>query len=548
MTRIVVVIETALALLVFAAVSALAQAAPAEPPLFEGLGDHHHEITTDSELAQRYFDQGLVFAFGFNHAEAQRSFLQAAELDPDCAMCWWGASWVLGPNINMPMDPADVPEAWRLLRRATAAAAEATPRERAYIDALAERYGPEPLDDRSSRDRAFAEAMGEVASAYPDDPDAQVVYAEALMDTTPWDYWQADGEPKPVTRTLLEVLEETLRRAPGHPHANHLLIHAVEAQQPERGLEEAKRLEDLAPAAGHLVHMPSHIYIRVGRYHDASRANQRAIGADRRYLEQVSPESVYPLGYVPHNYHFLWATASLEGRSEVALDAARQMAEIVDQELMREPELATLQHYWVTPLYGLVRFGHWDEVLAWPEPADDLVYPRAVRHYARGMALTRKGDPTAAREELEVLGELRDHPDLEWVTVWDINKSRHILDIAIHALTGELAAAQGDHESAITALTRAVEREDELAYDEPPTWHYPSRQSLGAALLEAGRPGRAEEVYREDLARFPENGWSLFGLLEALHRQGKVEEARDVRRRFQEAWRHADVVLTASRF
>lgn len=548
MTRTVAVVEMALALLVFAALPGLAQETPAEAPLFEGLGDHHHEVTTDSELAQRYFDQGMVLAFGFNHAEARRSFLQAAELDPGCAMCWWGASWVLGPNINTPMDPADAPEAWRLLQRATSTAAEVTPRERAYIDALAERYGPEPLDDRSSRDQAFAEAMGEVAGAYPDDPDAQVVYAEAVMDTTPWDYWEEDGEPKPVTRTLLEVLEETLRRAPEHPHANHLLIHTVEAQQPERGLEEAKRLEDLVPAAGHLVHMPSHIYIRVGRYHDASRANRRAIEADRRYLAQVDAQSVYPLGYVPHNYHFLWATATLEGRSEVALQAARQMAEIVDQDLMREPDLTTLQHYWITPLYGLVRFGHWDEVLAWPEPADDLVYPRAVRHYARGMAFTRKGDRTAAREELEALAGLRDHPDLEWVTVWDINKSRHILDIAIHSLTGELAAAQGDHESAIAALTRAVEREDELNYDEPPTWHYPVRQSLGAVLLEAGRPGRAEEVYREDLARFPENGWSLFGLLEALHRQGEVEEARDVRRRFQEAWRHADVVLTASRF
>ena len=536
----------------------LLAAAPAPPaagradgpraPLFADLGDHSHEVTTDSELAQRYFDQGLVLAFGFNHAEAHRSFLQAAELDPDCAMAWWGAAWVLGPNINAAMDPARAPEAWDLLQKAQDAAGNVTARERAYVEALAERYGPEPRDDRTGRDRAFAAAMGRVAADHPDDLDAQVLHAESLMDTTPWDYWQPDGEPKEVTRRILAILEDVLRRAPDHPLANHLLVHVVEAERPVRGLEEARRLEDLVPGAGHLVHMPSHIYIRLGRYHDATAANLRAIAADRRYLEQVDAQGVYRLAYVPHNYHFGWATATLEGRSELALRLAREMAAAVDRDAMRRRPLTTLQHYWITPLYALVRFGKWDEVLAREEPAEDLVYPRAVRRYARGMAFARKGDLEAARAELARLDELRAHPDLEWVTVWDINKSRHILEIARHALAGEIHAAAGDFPAAVAALETAVEREDALNYDEPPTWHYPTRQSLGAVLLQAGRPARAAEVYREDLARFPDNGWSLFGLLTALRRQGEAGAARELEPRLREAWRHADVVLTASRF
>jgi tetratricopeptide (TPR) repeat protein len=536
------------AFLLVLSAAAPGQGGSGQAPLLAGLGDHNHPVTTDSEQAQRYFDQGLILAFGFNHAEAYRSFRQAAEIDPDCAMAWWGAAWVLGPNINAAMDPAQVPRAWELLQKARAAAGEASAREQAYINALAKRYGPEALADRSSRDRAFAEAMGRVAERFPDDLDARVIHAEALMDTTPWDYWRADGAPKAVTRTILAALQAVLRRQPDHPMANHLLIHAVEAAHPLQGLEEAKRLEDLVPGAGHLVHMPAHIYIRLGRYHEATRANLRAIEADRRYLAQVDTQGAYPLAYVPHNYHFGWATATLEGRSELALRLAREMADMVDEEAMRRRPLTTLQHYWITPLYALVRFGRWEEILARPEPAEDLIYPRAVWHYARGMAYTRQGRLEAARAELRKLDTLRADPSLQWVTVWDINKSRHILEIAAYALAGELAAAEGDYPAAIRSLKRAVAREDALNYDEPPTWHYPVRQSLGAVLLEAGRPKRAEAVYRADLKRFPDNGWSLYGLLASLRRQGKTVEAEAVQRRFREAWRHADVTLTASRF
>lgn len=541
--------------LLFALLAAYGTAGAQQPdtaspsaPLLPGLGDHHHPVTTDDPRAQRYFDQGLVLAFAFNHGEAHRSFMAAARIDPGCAMCWWGAAWVLGPNINGAMDPAHATEAWRLARRAVEASDDATEAERAYIRALNHRYGPEAREDRGDRDRAWADAMGDVVRRFPGDLDAKVLWAEALMDTTPWDYWGEDGSPRPAADTALAALAEVLQEAPGHPMANHLWIHAVEARYPERGLEEAHRLEDLVPGAGHLVHMPAHIYIRTGRYHDATRANQRAIEADRRYRKQVKAQGVYELAFVPHNHHFLWATATFEGRSELALEAARTMAAMVDTARMREPGLTTLQHYWITPLYALVRFGRWEEVLARPEPAEDLVYPRGVWHYARGMALARRGALEKARDELAALRALLDEPALRWVTVWDINKSRHILEIAGHALEGEVRAEAGHLDQAVASLRMAVAREDALNYDEPPTWHYPVRQSLGAVLLRAGRAAEAEAVYREDLRRFPDNGWSLHGLLESLRRQGRSAEARAVERRLAEAWRHADVVLTGSRF
>ncbi|MDX1582013.1 MAG: hypothetical protein R3338_00265 [Thermoanaerobaculia bacterium] len=545
MRRIVRFILVIVVLLIWGAtVSAEQQLAP----IFEELGDHHHPITTTSEQAQRYFDQGLILAFGFNHGEAHRSFMQATKLDPECAMCWWGAALVLGPNINSAMDPAKATEAWRLTEKALSLTERVTPREKAYIRALAERYRPEAVEDRSRLDRAWAEAMGGVANRFPEDLDARVLYAEALMDTTPWNYWKENGSPRPVTETILATLESVIREDANHPMANHLYVHAVEAQHPEKGLEEAKRLETLVPGAGHLVHMPAHIYIRTGDYHAATRANQRAIEADQRYLEQVDAHGVYRLAYVPHNYHFLWSTATLEGRSELAIETAREMASIVDEERMRERPLATLQHYWITPLYALVRFGRWDEILGRDEPAEDLVYPRGVWHYARGMAFARKGRFGAAESELAALRDLLDDPRLEWVTVWDINKSRHILAIAEAALSGEIEAAKGNFEDAIEKLDRAVELEDDLNYDEPPTWHYPTRHSLGAVLLEAGEAERAEAVYREDLETFPDNGWALFGLLESLRRQGETEAAAKTDQKLREAWRHADVVLTSSRF
>lgn len=526
----------------------LSAAAEREVPLLRGMGHHTHPVTTDSSKAQEYFDQGLVLAFAFTHGAAHRSFLQATRMDPDCAMAWWGAALTLGPNINSAMDPENAPQAWSLIPEARSRADKVTPREQDYIAALAQRYGPEALEDRSRRDEAYAEAMETLSRKYPEDLDAQALFAEAMMCTTPWDYWQEGGDPKPITQRILSTLEKVLAHNPLHPMANHLYIHTVEAQRPEWGWEAAQRLTDLVPGAGHLVHMPAHIYIRLGQYHKASKANQRAIQSDKQFLSQMNARGVYPLAYVPHNYHFLWATATLEGRRELALSTARKMAQLVDKETMRERGLTTLQHYWITPLFALVRFGQWDEILSTPEPAKDLIYPRSIWHYARGMAWTRKGQFSEAKKELTRLKQLKQDPGLKWVTVWDINKSRHILDIAGYALKGELAAAQGKFDKSVAALKMAVQREDALHYDEPPTWHYPTRQSLGAVLLKAERPKQAEAVYRDDLENFPRNGWSLFGLLTSLRRQGNTEEASEIEKQFEKAWQHADVVLTSSRF
>ena len=515
-------------------------------PLLDGMGSHRHSIATDVPLAQRYFDQGLVLAYGFNHAEAARAFREALRLDPACAMCAWGVALVLGPNINAAMDPAGAPEAWAALETARVLVEDGAERERAYVAALARRYAPQPPESRAALDAGYADAMRELARRYPDDLDAATLFAEALMDTTPWDYWTADGEPKPVTKEILAVLEAVLAKDPDHPGANHLYIHVVEAVHPERGVAAADRLGSLVPAAGHLVHMPGHIYIRVGRYHDAEVANERAIAADASYESQCHAQGLYPLTYVPHNYHFLGAAATFAGRGKVALEAARHIAAHADPAMMREKGFGTLQHYWATPLYTLVRFGRWDEILAEPQPPGDLLYPTGVWRYARGMAGLRKGRLADGDAELAALRRIAADPGLEGVTLWDINPTRSLLEIAAEVLGAELAAARDDFDGAIAQLESAVRREGELRYDEPPPWPFPVRHTLGSIFLRANRLADAERVYREDLAKFPENGWSLLGLAQSLESQGYEDEAAPVRERFAKAWQYADVEITGS--
>ena len=521
-------------------------------PLLEGMGSHHFPISSADDGAQRYFDQGLALAYGFNHAEAVRSFREAARRDPECAICWWGVAYALGPNINAPMAAEDVPRAWEAVERARAQVRNATERERAYIDAISARYAPpgEAPDDRSALDRAYAEAMEEVARRFPDDLDAATMYAEALMDTMPWDYWQEDGSPKPDTEVVLATLEDVLERDPFHPGANHFWIHAVEKLHPERGLAAAARLERLVPGAGHLVHMPSHIYMNLGLYHQATEANVRAVEADEGYLTQCHAQGLYPVNYASHNHQFLWASATLEGRGELAIHAAREMSRRLEEHHHGElhgPTAGTAQHFWITPLFAYVRFGEWQEILAHPEPPEELLYPRGVWHYARGLARVRRGELEEAAGHLADLETIIADPRLEGMTFWDMNLLTDLLAVARHILAGELAAARGDDQTAIRELRAGVAAEDALNYDDPPDWHHPVRQVLGAVLLEAGRPVEAEAVYREDLERFPANGWSLFGLLQALEAQGRTREARAVRRQFEAAWAHADVELTSSR-
>lgn len=518
----------------------------ATAPLFDNLGNYHHPISTKSQLAQRYFDQGLILTYGFNHAEAERSFREAAKLDPNCAICNWGVAFVLGANINAAMTDEAVSPAWEALQKAQQLSEQANAKEKAYIQALAKRYSPKAVEDRKSLNIAYANAMREVAKLYPDDLDAATLFADAVMNTMPWAYWQENGEPKPETQEILQTLEAVLKRNPNHPGANHLYIHTVEAVKPELGIAAADRLGNLVPGSGHLVHMPSHIYIRVGRYHDAVVANQKAIVADREYVTQCHKQGMYPLAYVPHNHHFLWAAATMEGNQTLALQAAYDTAAMTDEQKMREPGYGTLQHFYSMPLYTMTRFGKWDEILAETAPAADLKYPTGVWHYARGTAFTAKGQFQEASQELEKLKAIATDPALTTVTIWDINTTADLLNIAVEVLTGKLAAKQGDYTQAIAHLKTAVNLEDKLNYDEPPPWHYPVRQSLGSVLLQANQPAAAEVVYQQDLQRFPENGWSLAGLAQSLEAQGKTAAAQAVQKRFQAAWKNSDLPITVA--
>jgi tetratricopeptide (TPR) repeat protein len=520
-------------------------------PLLEGLGKYQHPITIPSgdPLVQRFFDQGLMLSHSFNHREAERSFREAARRDPDCAMCYWGVALVNGPNINSRMDDDQVPVAWEALRKALSLADRVSEEEQAYINALAARYGPEPVEDRAPLDLAYAEAMKEVATRYPDDPDAVTLYAEALMDLHPWDYWLKNGEPRPWTQEIVTTLESVRRVAPDHPLGNHLYIHAVEASQtPERGLEAARRLGNVAPGAGHLVRMPSHIYIRVGEYHEGTLANQRAVESDNRYVTQCHAQGIYPLAYIPRNHHFLWATATLEGRSQLAIEAARSTAEMIDPEMMRVPGMGTLQHFHSVPLHAFIRFGKWEEILDHPEPDQDLLYPRGVWHYARGLAFARTGRLDLAEDELAQLQTTAADSALQTVTIRDINRTDTLMKIASLVLEGEIAAKAWDFNMAVTYLEQAIELEDGLAYNEPPDWFFPVRQNLGAVLIEAGRFADAERVYQEDLEVFPRNGWSLYGMAQALRGQQKNQAARRVEEKFEKAWQWSDVSLPGSRF
>ncbi len=537
-----------------------AAAAPAVSPpemamiganLLEGLGDYHFPVTSKHPQVQRWFDQGLMLTFGFNHDAAERSFRKAAELDPECAMCWWGASLVLGPHVNAAMNPEDNADAWTRLQRALKLAPKASERERAFIQALSARYAEHPPQDRRALDEAYAKATRKLVQQRPDDLDAAVFHAEALMDLQPWDYYDAQRKPKGHTPEVVATLESVIARNPDHAGALHLYVHAVEASAtPERGAAAADRLRELIPGSGHLVHMPAHIYARVGRWHDAVLANQRAIEADDAYLAicRGNTQGVYPLGYVPHNHHFLWFAASMEGSGALARAAAAKTAEHTAlPELMREEGFAGLQHYWMTPWFDRVRFGRWDEIVQAKNPAPDLPYVTAIWHYAQAMAAVRQERLDDAQKHLDALRPIAADPQMDKLMVWDRYPLAYAARIAERMVTAELAAARGEHDTAIAALREAVAIEDGIPYDEPPGWHAPVRHTLGAVLLDAGRASDAERVYREELQRNPGNGWSLFGLAQSLQAQGKREAAAAAERDFAKAWANADVELTASR-
>ena len=513
-------------------------------PRLQNLGPHTFPVTTLSRDAQLFMNQGLNLAYGFNHAESGRSFREAARLDPDLAMAYWGQALVLGPNINAEMDPANEPVAFELVQKAVSLKAKASPREQAYIDALAKRYTGK-AEDRAAADKAFADAMREVAKAFPDDLDAQSLYAESMMDLRPWGYWMPDGEPHEGTAEIVSILESVLESDSHHPLALHLYIHLIEpTETPEKAAVAADRLLTLMPGAGHMVHMPSHIYQRIGRYEDAARSNELAVLADEDYITQCRAQGLYPMGYYPHNIHFLWFADTMDGRGQLAIDNARKVAAKVPDEALKE--MPMVAGFRVVPYYALTRFGRWDEMLKEPAPPADSLYMKGVWHYARGLAFLGKGKLAEAEKELVEVKRIAKDPALDFA-LFSPNIAANIFSIAPEVLGGEIEAAKKNYDEAIAHLDRAVRIEDGLVYTEPSEWHYPPRHALGAVLLEAGRAREAETVYWEDLRRNRENGWALLGITEALEAQGKTEQAAMMKERFQKAWSRADVKLTSSR-
>jgi tetratricopeptide (TPR) repeat protein len=520
---------------------------PSKPvaPRLQNLGVHKFPVTTAVPRAQLFISQGVNLAWAFNHAEAARSFSEATRLDPGNPMAYWGHALVLGPNINASMEAADEPKALELVKKAQSLAAKATPRERAYITAVAARYTGKP-EDRNTANRAFSDAMRTVVNAFPADLDARAILAESLMNLRPWNYWTPDGVPYAETREVITALEYILKRNPNHPGALHLWIHLWEpTDTPERAEAEADRLLTLMPGAGHIVHMPAHIFQRVGRYADVIKANELAAKADEDYITQCRAQGIYPLVYYPHNLHFIWMGAAASGRGTLAVESARKLAGSVPAEALSTVPI--LQGFLVVPYWAMVRFGQWDAILADKGPAFATPYTRGAFSYARAMALVAKDRLPDAEQELARLREFANDPAIKGPTTFSANTGVAILRIAPEVVAGELAARRKDWDRALLHLERAVRFEDALTYQEPADWHAPVRQTLGAVLLEAGRADEAEAVFWEDLKKNPENGWALFGLAQAQEAQGKKDQAAATRARFAKAFADADVKLTSAR-
>jgi tetratricopeptide (TPR) repeat protein len=514
--------------------------------LFANLGDFHRKVTTRSEEAQRYFDQGMRLLWAFNHDESTRSFAKATQLDPQCAMCYWGVALTVGPNYNVPvMAQPRASVAWQALQHAQQHAAQATPVEQALIGALGKRYqGPMALDPSNSAPvlTAYAQAMDGVAKQFPDDLDVQTLSAEALMNVNAWKLWTNDGQPAPGTLEIVARLESVLKRDPRHPGANHYYVHTMEASpQPQRALAAAERLRGMMPAAGHLEHMPAHIMQQVGRYEDAAEANRRGAAADRAYLAQTKPLDYYAM-YLAHNYQFLAYSTAMQGRRAETLQATRQAREAVPDEMllgMPGVDWNVAEGY-----FAMIRFGLWDDMLAEPAPDPRLLALRGGYLYARGVAQAAKGQVTAAQTTLAQLRQFASTlpPD----AVAGLNSAKDVLALAQLLVRARIAQAQDAREPLLGLLREAVAKEDQLAYAEPADWFFPVRHLLGAQLLKAGKAREAEAVYREDLRRHPKNGWSLYGLAQALDAQHRSAEASKVHAQFKASWQHADVTLVAS--
>ena len=514
-------------------------------PRLQNLGTHTFPVSTRNPLAQQYINQGLNLAYAFNHAEARRAFREAARLDPGLAMAYWGQALVLGPNINAMMEPNEEPQALEIMQQAKSLMMNASPKEQALISALEKRYSGK-TEHRTTNDKAYAEAMREVHQRFPDDADIAVLYVESMMDLRPWGYWMLDGTPYEGTAEIVVLTEDVLQRNPQHPGALHMYIHLIEpTSTPERAEKAADTLLNLMPEAGHIIHMASHIYQRIGRYADSMKSNQLAIAADENYITQCHAQGLYPMVYYPHNIHFLWFAATMDGQSKIAIESAKQAAGKIDDEVLKAIPLTAI--FRVTPYWALARFGHWQEILEQPAPPSTNPFLTGSWHYVRGLAFVAMRQPLQAEQELIALRKIMKNPSLD-NPLLSKNTTSTILSIAPEVLAGEIAAAHGQFDQAIAYLEKAVRLEDALVYTEPSEFHLPPRLALGAILLEAGQPTEAETVYWEDLRRNRNNGWALYGLIQALRAQKKDDQAMLIEARFKKAWERADVTLQASRF
>jgi tetratricopeptide (TPR) repeat protein len=519
--------------------------ADANPVLMDTLGSMHYRVTTAVPQAQQFFDQGLKLAYAFNHAEAARAFRKARSLDPDCAMCWWGEALVLGPNINAPMDPAAVPAAMEAVGKARAVAARATPKEQALVGAVAMRYSADPKADRAALDQAYAAAMQKVAAKYPDDAQIAVLYAESLMDLQPWDYWEGGNKPKGRTADIQAQLEKVLKAQPNHPGAIHYYIHLVEAStDPRRALPHARRLGALMPGAGHLVHMPFHTYFRVGLFKEAVEANKKAVAADETFIAQASPTGLYPMAYYPHNVHSLLVSAQMAGDGATVIESANKLEQVVS-------EAAAKKVPWVQPIKAAPYFAHAQfsdarTILALENPGRDLPYVQAMWHYARAVAFAQQGRIGNARNEVDAIARLEATNDFADLAAGGV-PAKAVLQLAQSVANGRIAQAEKDVAGAVEHFEAAVAQEEALAYSEPPFWYYPTRQSLGAAYVAAGELEKAEDAFRTSLARTPNNGWALYGLLQVYERRGDRGNARAARKLLANAWMGEESALDLAR-
>lgn len=518
--------------------------------LLTDFAGYHHAVITNSPAAQRYFDQGLVMNFAFNHSDSIRSFRAAQMLDQNCAMCYWGEALALGPNINVASNGQVVLEeeahgqAYTAIQKAIKLKAQVSEKERDYIDALAARYSNDNSILRSDLDMAYMHAMRKLHQKYPEDNDVAALFAESMMNTMPWDYWVDPETPKALTVEIINVLEATIQRSPQHPFANHLYIHAVEASSaPERAESAADILRDLLPDAAHLVHMPSHIYWRVGRYHDAAEVNLKAAAIDEAHITAGHVDSFYAAFYYPHNLHFLWKAYSMEGRSQAAIETAQKVAASVSLEMIEN--YPAIEFYKTIPLLAFIYFGQWNDVLMQSPPPDHLKFSQGIWRYARAVAQAKLGDLDAARAEHLLLAMIRETVDLALLDKNDYPATL-LLQIADKMVQGEISSAQKNYPKAIDAFKQAVLLQNQLPYNEPPFWYYSVELSLGKALLDAGDSVQAQMLYLDNLKRYPKNGWALYGLKQSLQAQGK--DFNSTQREFDKAWQHADVDLTGSTF